>query len=95
MAEQPLSIIHMDTTIIRMETCERMSKAMVLASMTATTLADRSGIPYTTLWRKLKGSAAFTIDEVFVIANVLHVPAASLLPRLFENAAVDVVEVAA
>lgn len=44
-------------------------------------LAKETLIPRTTLQRKLAGETPFTVTDVYKIARVLGVPAASLLPE--------------
>lgn len=46
-------------------------------------LAENTGIPYTTLSRKLKGASAWTATEIARIAEALRIPASRLFPAEF------------
>lgn len=46
-------------------------------------VADKAGIPATTLRRKLQGHGDFRIGEVANIAQALNINPADLLPRAF------------
>lgn len=54
--------------------------ALVTAGKSKSWVAERTGIPYSTLGRKIIGGTEFTISELLTIAEVLGVSPASLLP---------------
>lgn len=58
----------------------RISEAAEVAGVSVRDLADTTGIPYTTLWRKLRGRAVFTVEDVAVLATALGVDATTLVP---------------
>lgn len=56
------------------------------ADRTKRWLSDRSGIPYSTLDRKLKGHVDFTFTELSAIADVLGIAPWKLTPPAFSRA---------
>lgn len=52
---------------------EAVGNAMHAAGETRLSLSEKSGIPRTTLIRRLNGHSAFTVDELEVIGRVLDV----------------------
>ena len=54
---------------------------MERSELTARELAERSGIPFTTLARKLVGGGDFSFAELFAIAEILGVTPSELVPR--------------
>lgn len=73
----------MDTP--RSATAAKVVAAVASANLTRRDLADATGIPYTTLFRKLNGHSSFTLDEIASVAAALNVEPTSLLA--FEAAA--------
>lgn len=57
--------------------------ALLNAGFTKTHAAEVTGIPYTTLGRKLKGAADFNFTEVKLIADALGVTPGALIPRTY------------
>lgn len=53
--------------------------AMVAGGETQLGLSVKTGIPRTTLARRLSGSSPFTVAELAAIADVLGIPVASLV----------------
>lgn len=53
------------------------------ADRTKSWLSDRTGIPYSTLDRKLKGHVDFTFSDLWSIAEALGVQPSELTPRAF------------
>lgn len=54
---------------------------MERSELSALELADRSGIPFTRLARKLVGGSDFTFGELYLIAEALQVTPSALVPR--------------
>lgn len=52
------------------------------AGVTKTWLAQRTGIPYPSLVRKIAGRTEFVLSELFLIAEALGVTPASLIAGL-------------
>lgn len=50
------------------------------AGVNAKTVAMESGIPTSTLYRRLNGESSFSVDELLAIAAVLGVEVRSFLP---------------
>lgn len=59
--------------------------AILTAERSQKWVADKSGIPATTLRRKMRGGADFTVGEVARIARTLDVHPADLLPEAFDR----------
>lgn len=53
--------------------------AMVAGGETQLGLSEKTGIPRTTLARRLAGSSPFTVAELAAIADVLGIPVISLV----------------
>jgi len=68
--------VHMDTTEA---TAERVRTHVDTAGITRRELSEGSGIPYTTLYRKLNGQSPFTIPEIAAVAAVLGVQPSTLV----------------
>lgn len=58
----------------------RITNAMVIKSINALDLSDRTGISYGTLRRSLKGSRSLTFQEFSKISRALGVDRSALLP---------------
>ena len=65
---------------------EVVSAARMKAGMPKKLLAERTGIPRTTLYRKLNGDADFTFPEIFRIATALGISPEDLTPPVFRGA---------
>ena len=59
------------------------SQAIVIAGKSKNWLAEDSGIPYSTLGRKLKGDTEFTITEILAVAESLGIHPSRLLTPEF------------
>lgn len=70
-------------TVIRTEVASAVAFELSKADRTKRWLSDRTGIPYSTLDRKLKGHVDFTFTELWSIAEVLGVEPSVLTPRAF------------
>ena len=70
-------------TELRTEVALLVNAAKGEAEMTRTNLADATGIPYTTLGRKLNGHADFTFDELYRLAIALGKRPSDFTPRTF------------
>lgn len=57
------------------------SEAMTDAGLTVLGVADRTGIPRTTLTRRLSGGSPFTVAEVDTLAAVVGVPVSVIIAR--------------
>lgn len=62
---------------------EAVEAALVTAGQSINGLADATGIPFSTLRRKIKARADFTLGEVLLIAEALGVHPGALLPADF------------
>ena len=69
----------MDTTKYVTDTSRTVVAAMEAAGENRLTLATKTRIPRSTLVRRLDGIGSLTVDELYRIANVLHLPVVSLL----------------
>lgn len=68
-------------TSVKSSVAVAVTEAMRAAGQTQLALSDHTGIPRTTLIRRLNGHSAFTVDELWAIAGFLNVEPASLLPE--------------
>lgn len=66
----------MDSTEYTEAVTEAIGQARNEAGMSVLALSRESGIPYSTLDRKLKGHGDFTMRETFNLAAALNVPIA-------------------
>ena len=66
---------------IQKELIGLIGSAMEGSQLTARELAERSGIPFTTIARKLVGGGDFSFAEIYEIAQVLQLPPSHLVPR--------------
>lgn len=64
-------VIRMDT---KTETAHRVTAAIEAAGESKLSIAEKTGIPRTTLWRRLNGLTSFYMEELHLIARVLDVP---------------------
>jgi transcriptional regulator with XRE-family HTH domain len=60
--------------------------AMGEAEMSKSRLAEATGIPYSTLNRKLMGRSEFTFEELFMIAQATDTRPSAFVPSAFEAA---------
>lgn len=60
-------------------TAAAVASAMVTAGRTQVALSDATGIPRTTLLRRLGGLSPFTVDELQRIADALNVEVHTLI----------------
>lgn len=65
------------------ELADKIAAVMTRKRISQTLLAERSGIPYSTLNRKVAGVGTFNLVEVYRIAQALDVDPASLIPESF------------
>lgn len=72
-----------DDAEITAQLADRVAAAKERAGITRTALAESTGIPYSTLGRKLDGFSDFTMPDIYRIAKALGVAPASLLPAAF------------
>ena len=70
-------------TDIRTEVAATVTFELSKADRTKRWLSDRTGIPYSTLDRKLKGHVDLTFTELWAISEALGVPPWTLTPRAF------------
>lgn len=69
-------------------TAEAVRSALADAQRSKQSLSDETGIPYSTLNRKLAAKTEFTFSELYAIASALGVSPAVLVPVQFRaNAA--------
>jgi transcriptional regulator with XRE-family HTH domain len=75
-------------TEITREVAGLVSMAILQSEVSKSRIADLTGIPYSTLNRKLKGSSAdFTFPELFAIARVVGVQPSAFIPSPFRAVA--------
>lgn len=60
-------------------TAQKVAAALDLAGKSQLSVSEASGIPRTTLLRRLSGVSPFTVDELQRIADLLGVPVVSLI----------------
>lgn len=72
----------MEATLTQ-DLADKIAAEMTRKGMSQTRLAAQSGIPYSTLNRKLGGFGSFNMIEVYRIAKALGVEPVSLLPASF------------
>lgn len=70
------NVIHMEHTTA---TAAAISSAASSAGVSMREIASRTGIAYTTLWRKMRGLASFTVEDIARIASVLNVAPTALV----------------
>ena len=68
-------------------TAQAVSQATVTKGKSVRSLADETGIPLTTMRRKLKGIGEFTPSELFRIADALGITFMDLIPTELREAA--------
>lgn len=56
------------------------AEAIESSGVTVVWLCEKSGIPRTTMTRRLAGNSSFTVDELDRVANALRVPVETLTP---------------
>lgn len=74
--------VHMET---KQEASEIILQAILDAERSQQWVANKAGIPVTTLRRKLQGHTDFRLCEVASIAKALNVNASDLLPAPFKS----------
>lgn len=65
------------------EVARNVSQAIVTKGRTKLHIAEVTGIPYSTLSRKLLGRSEFTFTELALVAEALDVSPSSLIPQTF------------
>lgn len=76
--------LHMAHEDIAERTAQAVSQAIITSRFSIKDVSEKSGIPYTTLTRRLQGfDPTFTATEIYRISKALEVRPASLLPREF------------
>lgn len=74
-------------TNINAEVAGLVARAMVEKDISRLRLAEETGIPYTTLKRKLLGGTSFTFDELYHIATALGASPSQFIPSAFADSA--------
>lgn len=59
------------------------SQAIITAGKSKSSVAEATGIPYSTLGRKLLGRTEFTITDLITIAEALEIHPSRLIPSDF------------
>lgn len=72
----------MDTNTITPQVAEKVCVAITRSEKSRNAVARGAGIPATTFSRKLNGHVDFTVREIFLIAEVLDISPAKLLPEM-------------
>lgn len=67
---------------------EAVTDALGSAGMSINALADATGIPFSTLRRKVRDQADFTLGDLLLIAEALDTTPAALLPESFTESRV-------
>ena len=67
------------------QVAREVSAAIARAERSCAWVAKRTGIPNTTLGRKMRGHAPFNVEELAKIADVLGVRLGSLAPPIFQS----------
>jgi len=67
---------------IQKELIVLIGSAMERSDLSARDLADRTGIPFATMARKLVGGSDFSFAELYEIAQAVHLPTSLLVPRV-------------
>ena len=75
----------MTTQEIRKEVASLVAFELVKAERTKKWLAEKSGIPLSTLARKLGGFGDFTFTELHSIAVALNVSPSAFVPDIFSS----------
>lgn len=75
----------MSNPVIRW-TAAAITRAIDETGRTKVWVSDRTGIPYSTLNRKLAGKGDFTFSELLLIAEVLGVEPSAFTPPAFAQA---------
>ncbi len=70
-------------TDTRREVASAVAFVLTEADRTKRWLSERTGIPYSTLSRKMKAQVDFTFTELFAIAEALGVAPSQLTPSAF------------
>lgn len=60
---------------------EVVRELMTAKNVTVTQLAKATGMAQPTLWRRVRGTTLFTVDEIALVAAELDVPVADLFAR--------------
>lgn len=85
-----LTVTHMDSMITCMSnpeikwTAEAVQEAIRDAGRSKQSLSDETGIPYSTLNRKLAAKAEFSFTELYILAQALGVHPSSFTPPAFQ-----------
>lgn len=66
---------------LQKEVCSRFLEVLRARNRTKLSVSEATGIPYSTLNRKLKGRGEFTLSELVVLADELRVHPSALLPE--------------
>lgn len=74
-------------TTLTQDFADKVAAEMARKRFSQTLLAEQSGIPYSTLNRKLSGIGTFNMVEIFRIAQALQVEPVKLLPSSFTGEA--------
>jgi len=65
---------------IKTNTADRAAAAIARKGWTIQKAAEASAIPYTTLYRKIKGGGDFTLTEIGMLADALDISPVDILP---------------
>lgn len=70
-------------TTLTQDLADKVAAEMTRKGVSQTRLAQKSGIPYSTLNRKIGGLGTFNLVEVYRIAQALEVDPVALIPASF------------
>jgi len=76
----------MDTQTILMWQRDAVAKLISDSGFSVARVSKETGIPHTTLLRKIKGVSEFKPSELFAIARVIHVDPSRMIPPIFNQA---------
>lgn len=72
-------MVHMADTTTAQKVAELVARRIDESGVTLTWLCEHSGIPRTTLMRRLRGTTPFDLNELDRIATALRIPTTDLL----------------
>ncbi|AOT24324.1 DNA binding protein [Propionibacterium phage B3] len=79
--------VHMASSDINLEAADMISAAIERSDTSRAEVATLTGIPLTTLRRKLMGRSPVNIEDIFLIAGALGIPPVSITPDVLTSEA--------
>ena len=78
---------HMASQDINLEAADMISAAIERSGTSRLEIATLTGIPLTTLRRKLMGRSPINLEDIFLIADALGIPPVSITPNVLTSEA--------